>query len=161
MMHISTRGEYGVRVMINLARHYGHGLRSLNEIAEDEGLPMQYLEQFVKKLRDRDLVISMRGAQGGYQLARPPDAIRMIEVMEALEGSLQVYTCLNANEPQKLTCDWGRTLGNCSTRLLWARLHASIIQTLESITLADLSAGASDEVLEGIGIGSAAEGAGG
>ncbi len=147
MMHISTRGEYGVRVMINLARHYGHGLRSLNEIAEDEGLPMQYLEQFVKKLRDKDLVVSTRGAQGGYQLTRPPELIRMSEVMEALEGSLQVYACVTANEPQKLTCDWGRSLGNCSTRLLWARLHAAIIQTLESITLAELSAGAFDELL--------------
>src|SRR5579875_2510575 len=140
MLHISTRGEYGVRVMINLARHYDQGLRALNEIAEDEGLPMQYLEQFIKKLRDRDLVVSVRGAQGGYRLARPPQEIRMSAVMEALEGKLEVYNCLSDKDPEKLTCDLGRSMGNCSTRLLWSRLREAIWQTLESITLAELSA---------------------
>jgi Rrf2 family transcriptional regulator, cysteine metabolism repressor len=138
MLHISTRGEYGVRVMINLARHYDQGLRSLNEIAEDEGLPMQYLEQFIKKLRDSGLVTSVRGAQGGYQLTRPPAEIRMSAVMEALEGKVEVYACLSDKDPEKLTCDLGRTLGNCSTRLLWSRLNDAIWQTLDGITLAEL-----------------------
>jgi Rrf2 family cysteine metabolism transcriptional repressor len=147
MMHISTRGEYGVRVMIDLARHYGQGLRALNDIAADEGLPMQYLEQFIKKLRDADLVTSTRGAQGGYQLTRPPVEIRMDEVMTALEGSMQVYACLSDKAPEKLVCDMGREMGHCSTRLLWVRLHEAITHTLHNTTLAELSLGATDEVV--------------
>ena len=64
----------------------------------------------------------------------------MSAVMEALEGKLEVYNCLSDKDPEKLTCDLGRSMGNCSTRLLWSRLREAIWQTLESITLAELSA---------------------
>ncbi len=136
MMHVSTRGEYGVRVMIDLARYYHIGLRSLTEIAQDEGLPLQYLEQLIKKLREADLVVSVRGAHGGYQLSRPPEDIHMNEVLRVLEGSLSTYTCLT-DDSTTMICDWDR-LGNCSTRFLWARLQKAILQTLESISLAEL-----------------------
>lgn len=137
MMHVSTRGEYGVRVMIDLAQYYHIGLRSLTEIAQDEGLPLQYLEQLIKKLREADLVVSARGAHGGYQLSRPPEQIHMNEVLRVLEGSLSTYTCLT-DDSATMVCDWDR-LGNCSTRGLWARLQQAILQTLENITLAELT----------------------
>lgn len=139
MMHISTRGEYGVRIMIDLARHYGQGLRSLTEISQAEGLPVQYLEQLIKKLRDADLVQSVRGAHGGYELSRPPIDIRMSEVLRTLEGSLGPFSCLN-DDSANVVCDWDR-IDNCSTRVLWSRLRDAIVQTLESITLAELSGG--------------------
>ena len=139
MMHISTRGEYGVRVMIDLARHYGDGLRSLTEISQTEGLPVQYLEQLIKKLRDADLVQSVRGAHGGYTLSRAPQHIRMSEVLRTLEGSLGPFSCLN-DDIANVVCDWDR-MDNCSTRVLWSRLRDAIVQTLESITLAELSVG--------------------
>jgi Rrf2 family cysteine metabolism transcriptional repressor len=135
MLHISTRGEYGVRVMIDLGNHYGRGVRSLTEIAQAEGLPMQYLEQLIKRLRDADLVVSARGAHGGYQLSRAPDAIKMSDVIRSLE-SLAPFRCL-ADDSAKDACDWDR-LDHCSTRVLWARLRDAIVQTLDSITLADL-----------------------
>ena len=139
MMHISTRGEYGVRVMIDLARHYGDGLRSLTEISQAEGLPVQYLEQLIKKLREADLVQSGRGAHGGYTLSRAPQTIRMSEVLRTLEGSLGPFSCLN-DDSANVVCDWDR-MDNCSTRVLWSRLRDAIVQTLESITLAELSGG--------------------
>jgi len=140
MLHISTRGEYGVRVMIDLARHVDQGLRSLTEISEDEGLPVQYLEQLIKRLRDKDLVASVRGAHGGYQLTRTPGEIRMSEVLQALEGSLETYNCPSDKDAHGVTCDWGHRIDDCTTRMLWARLRAAIFQTLDSITLAELSA---------------------
>lgn len=139
-MHVSTRGEYGVRVMIDLGHHYGQGLRSLNEIAKDEGLlndegdlMVPYLEQLIKKLRDAGLVTSARGAHGGYQLSRPPDTIRMSEILRTLEGSLAPYSCLT----EESKCTWNRN-DHCSTQVLWMRLRDAIEQTLDGITLAEL-----------------------
>jgi Rrf2 family cysteine metabolism transcriptional repressor len=145
MMHISTRGEYGVRIMIDLARHYGGGVRSLTEISQAEGLPIQYLEQLIKKLRDADLVASVRGAHGGYTLSRAPEHIRMSEVLRTLEGSLGPYTCLN-DDSANVVCDWDR-IDHCSTRVLWARLRDAIVHTLEGITLAELSGTPTGETL--------------
>ena len=71
-LHFSTRGEYGVRLMVELTRHYGTGPVSLAEMAEHEDLPRPYLEQLVSSLREAGLVRSTRGARGGYELARDP-----------------------------------------------------------------------------------------
>ena len=78
-LHFSTRGEYGVRLMVELARHHGSGPVSLSEMAEHEQLPRPYLEQLVVSLREGGLVISTRGARGGYELSRPPAEIRMYD----------------------------------------------------------------------------------
>jgi Rrf2 family transcriptional regulator, cysteine metabolism repressor len=150
LLHISTRGEYGVRVMIDLARHFESGLRSLTEISEDEGLPVQYLEQLIKRLRDKELVASVRGAHGGYQLTRTPADIRMSEVLQALEGSLETYSCPSDKDAQGITCDWGHSINDCTTRMLWAKLRTAIFQTLDSITLAELSAVPAHSALKGL-----------
>lgn len=144
MLHISTRGEYGVRVMIDLAKHFGEGSRSLTDISQAEGLPVQYLEQLIKKLRDADLVISTRGAHGGYQLSRGPEAIRMSDVLRVLEGPLETYSCPSDKDSE--VCGWGRQISDCSTRALWAKLRDVIVQTLDSITLSDLSLGRIKEI---------------
>ena len=75
-LHFSTRGEYGVRLMVELTRHYGTGPVSLAEMAEHEDLPRPYLEQLVSSLREAGLVRSTRGARGGYELARDPGCDR-------------------------------------------------------------------------------------
>src|SRR5579859_745591 len=95
MLRVSTRGEYGVRLMIDLARHYGEGPRSLTDISQAEGLALklQYLEQLVKCLREHELVESTRGAHGGYKLSRPPERIFMGEVVRALEGQIAPMIC--------------------------------------------------------------------
>src|SRR5437868_9659487 len=84
----STKGEYGVRLMVPLGRHYGTGPASLADVAAEEDLPRAYLEQLVMSLRDAGLVVSTRGAHGGYELSRKPAEIRMSEILRALEGPI-------------------------------------------------------------------------
>ncbi|HEV7126983.1 MAG TPA: Rrf2 family transcriptional regulator, partial [Ktedonobacterales bacterium] len=136
MLRVSTRGEYGVRLMIDLARHYGEGPRSLTEISQAEGLELklQYLEQLVKCLREHGLVESTRGAHGGYRLARAPDQIHMGEVVRALEGQIAPMICATEGD-MAIVCD---RLEGCSTKYLWAQLRDAIKLTLDSISLADL-----------------------
>jgi Rrf2 family protein len=137
MLRVSTRGEYGVRLMVDLARHHGEGPRSLTEISEAEGLELklQYLEQLVKCLREHGLVESTRGAHGGYRLSRPPEQIHMGEVVRALEGQIAPMICATEGD-MDVICD---RLDGCSTRYLWNRLRDAISFTLDSISLADLA----------------------
>jgi Rrf2 family protein len=136
MLRVSTRGEYGVRLLVDLARHHGEKPRSLTEISQAEGLELklQYLEQLVKCLREHDLVESTRGAHGGYRLSRPPEQIHMGEVVRALEGQIAPMICATEGE-MEVICD---RLDGCSTRYLWNRLRDAISATLDSISLADL-----------------------
>lgn len=134
MLRVSTKGEYGVRVMVDLARHYGSVPRSLTDIAASEGLKVLYLEQLVRKLRDSGLVESTRGAHGGYRLSRPPEEIRMSTVVRALEGQIAPMICAT-QDVMTSVCD---RLDCCSTKFLWARVRDAIIATLDSLTLADL-----------------------
>jgi Rrf2 family transcriptional regulator, cysteine metabolism repressor len=130
----STKGEYGVRLMVQLGRRYGTGPASLAEIAQVEDLPRAYLEQLVTSLRDADLVVSTRGARGGYELAMPPSEIRMSEVLRALEGPIAPMICAT-DDPDHVTCERS---ARCTVNVLWVRVHDAIADTLDSITLADL-----------------------
>ena len=104
-LHFSTRGEYGVRLMVELARHHGSGPVSLSEMAEHESLPRPYLEQLVVSLRAAGLVISTRGARGGYELSRDPVRIRMSEVITALEGPIVPMVCVSHEPALHASCD--------------------------------------------------------
>jgi Rrf2 family protein len=130
----STKGEYGVRLMVQLGRHYGTGPASLAEIAAEEDLPRPYLEQLAIALRDAGLVVSTRGARGGYSLARPPESIGMADVLRALEGPIAPMICATEDHHGP-GCD--RT-SRCTVNLLWLRLRDAISSTLASMTLADL-----------------------
>ncbi|HEY7349175.1 MAG TPA: Rrf2 family transcriptional regulator [Ktedonobacterales bacterium] len=143
MMRVSTRGEYGVRVMVDLARHYGKGPRSLTDISSEEQLPLPYLEQLVKLLRDKELIVSTRGAHGGYQLSRDPLNIRMSEVIRVLEGPIAPMICAVDGE-MELICD---RLDCCSTQYLWAKLRDALVQTLDRMTLAELASASAQERL--------------
>ena len=136
MLRVSTRGEYGVRLMVDLARHYGGRPRSLAEISQAEGLDakVQYLEQLVKCLREHNLVESTRGAHGGYRLARAPEHMHMGEIVRALEGRIAPMICATEGE-MEIECD---RLDGCSTKYLWMRVRDAITTALDSVTLADL-----------------------
>ncbi|HEX8938530.1 MAG TPA: Rrf2 family transcriptional regulator, partial [Candidatus Limnocylindrales bacterium] len=125
----------GVRLMAQLGRRYGSGPASLTEIAEDEDLPRAYLEQLVVNLRDAGLVVSTRGARGGYELARPPETIPMGEILRALEGPIAPMICASVDPEHATTCD--RT-GRCTVNVLWVRVRDAISGALDSMTLADL-----------------------
>ena len=122
--------------MVQLARHYGTGPASLAGIAAEEDLPRAYLEQLVVSLREAGLVVSTRGAHGGYELARPPEAITMSEVLRALEGPIAPMICATDDPEHALVCDRS---SRCTVNLLWVRVRDAITATLESMTLADLA----------------------
>jgi Rrf2 family protein len=135
-LHFSTRGEYGVRLMVELARHHGAGPVSLSEMAVHEDLPRPYLEQLVVSLRAAGLVTSTRGAHGGYELTRDPRDIRMGEVIEALEGPIAPMVCASEDPEHAALCS--RT-GFCNVNLLWVRVRAAVVNALDSVTLAELA----------------------
>lgn len=134
-MRISTRGEYGLRAMLELARLYGTGPIPLKQIAGRQQVSEHYLEQLMGALRKAGLVTSVRGAQGGYTLARPPEEVVVGDVLRVLEGSIE------------FDCDDGQPLGSephwlpmYSSRRLWRELNARIVQLVDSLTLAELLA---------------------
>ena len=130
----STKGEYGVRLMVQLGRRFGTGPASLAEIAADEDLPRAYLEQLVTSLRDAALVVSTRGARGGYELARHPGDIRMSDVLRALEGPIAPMICAS-DDPGHAGCDRSTM---CTVNVLWVRVRDAIASTLDAMSLADL-----------------------
>jgi Rrf2 family cysteine metabolism transcriptional repressor len=131
----STKGEYGVRLMVQLGRRFGAGPASLTEIAASEDLPRAYLEQLAFVLRDAGLVISTRGAHGGYSLARSPETITMTEVLRALEGPLAPMICATDDPAHAIDCDRTAT---CTVNFLWIRVRDAIAGALGTMTLADL-----------------------
>ncbi len=130
-MKLSTRGKYGLYAMVYLAQKAGDGPQSLKAIAE-LGLPDQYLEQLLGSLRRAGLVNTVRGAQGGYQLARPTDQITILHIIEAMEGPLNLSECTCGEE---VACP--RSEG-CPSRGVWEYLTSSINGLLDSITLSDM-----------------------
>jgi Rrf2 family transcriptional regulator, cysteine metabolism repressor len=151
-MMFSTKAEYGVRVMVALARRAaedppegGEPVVPLAEIAERDGLPLAYLEHLVARLRKAGLIDSRRGSRGGYMLARAAEEITMAEVVEALEGSIAPIECISQAPDGSIVCsresaDDPAHPHVCPTKLLWTRVRLSIVSTLVQTTLADLLA---------------------
>jgi Rrf2 family protein len=146
-MMFSTKAEYGVRVMVELARRAGEDSAggdpiSLAEIAEHDGLPLAYLEHLVARLRKAGLVDSRRGSRGGYMLARSPVEITMAEVVEALEGSIAPIECISEASDGTIVCSRESDPQHvCPTKLLWTKVRYAIVRTLQETTLADLVLG--------------------
>ena len=140
-MMFSTKAEYGVRVMVELARRPGDEPVSLAEIAEHDGLPLAYLEHLVARLRKAGLVDSRRGSRGGYLLSRPAREISMAAVVEALEGAIAPIECISQHADGSIVCSRESSPTQpCPTKFLWTRVHASILRTLQETTLGDLLA---------------------
>jgi Rrf2 family cysteine metabolism transcriptional repressor len=138
-MMFSTKAEYGIRVMVELARRAGDDPVPLAEIAAHDGLPLAYLEHLVARLRKAGLVDSRRGSRGGYMLARASSEITMAEVVEALEGSIAPIECISQAPDGSIVCSRESSLDHvCPTKLLWTRVRFSIVNTLRDTTLADL-----------------------
>ena len=129
---VSTRGRYGVRLMTALAMHYGKGIRLLRDLSRQEGISGKYLGQIVIPLRNAGLVVSQRGAHGGYALSRPPETITVKDVIEAIEGKITPVPCVG----EEGAC--GRRKG-CATTEVWRRLRDDMESSLSSFTLADLA----------------------
>jgi Rrf2 family transcriptional regulator, cysteine metabolism repressor len=135
-MKISTRTEYGVRVLITLARSEAEDrCLSLAEIARREKLPHAYLEQLVGDLRRAGLVSATRGQAGGYRLARPAVEIGMADAVRALEGPLLEMPCAGAEDLEH--CDRPQP---CSVHEVFQRVYESLSVTLGATNLAEVAA---------------------
>jgi Rrf2 family protein len=131
MIKISTKGRYGTRAMLELALNYGRGPMFLKGIADRQGISIGYLEQIIPSLKAAGLVNSIRGARGGYALAREPGSIRLKEIIYALEGPVSIVECIN----EKDRCE---KVDLCVTHDLWNELNNVIDDYLEEITLDQL-----------------------
>jgi len=125
-----------VRIMVDLARHYSERPRSLTEIAQAEMLPLAYLEQLAKLLREASppLITSTRGAHGGYKLSRSPADITMGEILRVLEGPIAPMICATEGEMTQI-CGF---LDSCRIKHLWAKVRDAVAHTIDTMTLADL-----------------------
>ena len=112
---------------------------ALAAVAEAELLPLSYLEHLVAKLRQAGLVTSVRGAHGGYRLARPASEIAMLDVVEALEGPIAPMECFHSDREGRVLCSHEVDGGHaCATKLLWTRVHGGVTKALTGTTLAEL-----------------------
>jgi len=134
MIKFSTRGEYGIRFMMDLARHHGKGPQPLSESARNEALPLAYLEQLAARLRRAGLIVSHQGAHGGYELVREPRDVTVGEVMRILEGPISPMLCATEGESD-MQCERQEF---CGATIVWERVRDSVAQALDSLTLADL-----------------------
>ncbi|MCM3161892.1 Rrf2 family transcriptional regulator [Metabacillus litoralis] len=124
-MKISTKGRYGLTIMIELARKHGEGPTSLKSIAQAHDLSEHYLEQLIAPLRNARLVKSIRGAYGGYILGDEPSNITSGDIIRVLEGPLSPVEVLEDEEPAK--------------RQLWIRIRDAVKEVLDNTTLEDLA----------------------
>lgn len=119
--------------MGEFARHFGQGPLSLSEVASSQGISQAYLEQIAIDLRRAGLLHSRRGAQGGYFLARAPEDITAGDVIRALEGSILPVQCVAEQKCTPCSLQDG-----CSARGIWEQVRDRLVETLDSIVLADL-----------------------
>ena len=132
-MKISTKGDYGIRALIELTHHYGQARPTQSgEIAARQKIPESYLEQLLTTLRRAGFIRSVRGPQGGHALVRPPAEVKISEVIEALEGSIMPIDCLD--EASNCT-----RAGGCAQREMWQAVRTAILDVLDNTTIADLA----------------------
>ena len=129
-MRLSTKTRYGVRLMMELGLHRQNGFAQLNDIARKQGISEKYSEQIISSLKSAGLVQSQRGAQGGYQLTRPASQVTLREIVETLEGSLNLLDCLEGPGCPKS--------GRCGPQKVWQKVTDAIGQVLEKTTLEDV-----------------------
>ena len=134
-MKISTKGRYGVAAMYDLAMNYGQGPISLKSIAQRQKISENYLEQLISTLRKAGYVKSIRGAQGGYTLSKEPSEISVGDVLRVMEGPIALVDCLLEHSNDHDCCERSEI---CVTRDVWAKVCKSIVQVVDSISLADL-----------------------
>jgi len=128
VMKLSTRGRYGVRLMLDLALNAGKGPVLLREIARRQEISEKYLWQLINPLKAAGMIHSLRGAHGGYVLAKKPSDINLREILTVLEGNLCLVDCV-ANPSG---CDRSSA---CITRDVWNEVSKGFLQTLEGMTL--------------------------
>lgn len=132
-MKLSTKGRYGLRALIDLAQYSGEAPVSITSISARQDISERYLEQLMSMLKKAGLVKSIRGAAGGYILAKPADEISVGDVLRALEGGLEPVDCAGL-DPEG-SC---KAADSCVTKYVWQRINESINRTVDEIMLSQL-----------------------
>lgn len=134
-MRITTQGDYALRCILSIARNSSRGPVAISRIVEVEGLPLDYIEQLLMKLRRKKLIKSVRGVKGGYLLNRPPDAISLKDVIEAVEGEAFKVIC---ERRQRLKLKKCKGHENCVLKAVWFGLKKEIEEYLKKKSIASL-----------------------
>lgn len=129
-MKLSTKGRYGVKAMVDLAINYGKNPIPIKSISSRQNISEYYLEQLFSMLRKAELINSIRGSNGGYILAKNPKDITVYQILEVLEGPIEISTCLESDGCNNIDC--------CATRMVWKKIKDSIDSVTTSITLQDI-----------------------
>ena len=130
-MKISTKGRYGLRILLDLALNSGEKLRLIRDIAHSQQISEKYISRLIIDLRRAGMVKSVRGSKGGYELALDPKAITLLDVVEVMEGPLSIVDCVR--EPAR--CARNRI---CATREIWQGLNSEIRESMRKVTLHDI-----------------------
>ena len=131
-MKVSTKGDYGVRALVELAHHYGEGPVQSAHIASAQEVPEPYLDQLLTTLRRAGFIRSVRGPQGGHALIDDPLKVKLSNVIVALEGTLSPSSCVD--DPESCTKE-----GGCVQRDVWERVRDATQEILDSVTIGDLA----------------------
>lgn len=129
-MKLSTKGRYGVKAMADLAINYGKDPISIKSISGRQNISEYYLEQLFSALRKAKLIKSIRGSGGGYILGKAPKEITVYEILDVLEGPIEISNCLDNDVCTNVEC--------CATRAVWRKIKDSIDSVTSSITLQDI-----------------------
>jgi len=130
-VRVSTKGRYGLRTLVDIALHQSKGAVTLNDIAARQEISVKYLWQVINPLKTSGILSVMRGAKGGYSLARSPQDINMLDVVNTLEGPLSIVECLTNDD----VCD---RIDSCVARSVWLEVNKTIEKSLKGITLAEV-----------------------
>ena len=131
MLRISKLTDYGTLILVHLASQEREELCSASDVAAGTHLALPTVQKVLKRLAQKELVISARGAEGGYRLARPPEAITAAEILDALEGPLAITECSDHEGQCELESD-------CKVGGAWQKISLAIRSAMDEIRLSDL-----------------------
>lgn len=137
-MKLSTKGRYGLRLLVELARHYGGGPVTLKDVARSQEISEKYLWHLIPQLKSAGLISAARGSRGGYKLARHPGTITLLEIVSCLEGSVCLSECCENSSVCKRSAA-------CACRDVWAEISAKILEHLAQYDLEKIAARQNDK----------------
>jgi len=132
-MRFSAKSEYGVRALLEIAMHQAPGPLKVKEISARQMIPERFLEQVMASLKKAELVESVRGAQGGYVLARPAGHITLADVIQAVEGPVTLMDCIGKDDESR--CE---QVDLCVVRDAWRDVQSTIVEALDSVTIEEM-----------------------
>jgi Rrf2 family protein len=127
---ISTKGRYGLRLLVDIALHQDAGVVTLRDISERQDISIKYLWQVINPLKNAGLVQVVRGARGGFVLARTADRITVYDVVSILEGPMALVPCVKTSKCDRVTV--------CAVREVWCALDQALERSMRGITLGDI-----------------------